>query len=92
MLSSYEKHVLKKQKLFIDVQATANVPLFIYFFLKENKLFVLKAENSPHIIDALMDYFKLNTIGGIRSQHTTPSALSKNRLKESHVSKVLQIY
>ena len=35
-----------------------------FFFLKENKPFVLKAENSPHIVDVLMDYFKLNTIGG----------------------------
>ena len=59
------KSILKKQELFIDVQATANVPLFIFFFLKENKLFVLKAENSPHIIDALMVYFKLNTKEGI---------------------------
>ena len=39
---------------------------YLFFFsLKENKLFVLKAEKS-HIIDALMDYFKLNTIGGIK--------------------------
>ena len=38
---------------------------YLFFFLKENKLFVLKAENSPHIVDALMDYLKLNTIGGI---------------------------
>ena len=64
MLSSFEKHT-KETKTLYRCTGNRKCTTIYFFFLKENKLFVLKAENSPHIIDALMDYFKLNTIGGI---------------------------